>query len=226
MHQKPCPDMLSGESNVVKFCKKPESENLKNPQVSQFEVVKAIYDSGLLSEYGLSGSAKLVLIALAHHYNPNKKDMFPSQKFLSKQLGISERSAERAVAELKTANLITYETQKVNHYRFTEKFFISAKMSDAPRQNVGQKPRQNVGQTNKHEQKKNVNSSNNFYSNQPKGMEYVPFEPIDRVRDERTPENDFETAKNFVNELLPLAQNSLIASKIQKVKDIWGPENF
>jgi hypothetical protein len=57
-------------------------------------------------------------------------------------------------------------------------------------------------------------------------MEYVPFEPVERVRDERTPENDFETAKKFVNELLPLSQNPLIASKIKKITDIWGLENF
>ena len=41
--------------------------------MSQFEISKRIYSSGILSRIELSMSAKLVLIALANHYNPEKK---------------------------------------------------------------------------------------------------------------------------------------------------------
>lgn len=216
--------MLSGGSNIVKFRK----DAKKRYEFSQFEIVRAIYDSQILAQDNLSGSAKLVLIALAHHYNPNKKDMFPSQKYLAQQLGISERSAERAVAELKSADLITYETKRVNRYQFTAKFFTSAKMSGHIRQNVGQEDRQNVGQTNKHEQKNNSfkKGFSEFNSSQPKGIDYPKAAPIAYERDERTPENDFETAQKFVSDLWEMRSNHIIKAKLENVFDIWGVENF
>ena len=214
--------MISDASNIVKFCKKtPDIVNL-----TQFEIVRAIYDSGILAEITLSPATKLVLIAIAHHFNPKKEDMFPSQKFIAKKLGISERSAERAVAELKKADLISYQTQRVNHYKFTAKFFESVKLSGKFRQIVGKEVRQIVGQTNKHEQKNNGFSKNNFYSNQPKGIDYVDLPTPNHKRDERTPENDFETAQNFVKELLPMSQNPLIKVKLEKIYQIWGAEKF
>ena len=220
MHSKPCPDMLSGGSNIVNFCKPSES----GEKFSQFEIVRAIYDSGMLANADVSGSAKLVLIALAHHYNPRKKDMFPSQKYLAQQLGISERSAERAVAELKTAGLVTYETKRVNRYQFTAKFFASAKLSGHIRQNVGCNDRQNVGQTNKHEQKNNSfkKDFSGVSNPQPKGMEYPKFVPEAHIRDDRTPENDFETAKKFVCDLWSMKDNHLVRAKLEKVLAVWG----
>ena len=91
--------------------------------MSQFEISKRIYSSGILSRIELSMSAKLVLIALGNHYNPEKNGMFPSQKFISEQIGISLKSVERAIKELKNANLLVYVTKKVNCYYFTTKFF-------------------------------------------------------------------------------------------------------
>jgi len=222
MHQKPCPDMISDTSNIVKFCKKPT----ETTKFTQFEIVRAIYDSGILAKNELSPATKLVLIALAHHFNPKKVDMFPSQKFIAKQLGISERSAERAVAELKKASLITYETIKVNHYKFTAKFFESVKLSENPRQIVGASTRQIVGQTKNSEQKNNIYQKTNFYSNQPKGIEYQDLEPPKHKRDERTPENDLPTAQNFVHELLPMSHNPLIKAKLEKIYEIWGAQNL
>lgn len=222
MHQKPCPDMISGQSNIVKFCKKQGA----TPNFTQFEIVRAIYDSGILAQNSLSPATKLVLIAIAHHFNPKKADMFPSQRFIAKQLGISERSAERAVAELKKADLITYETIKVNHYKFTAKFFESVKLSDKFRQIVGTDARQIVGQTNKHEQKNNNFQKSSFYSNQPKGIEYQDLETPSHQRDDRTPENDFQTAQKFVQELLPMKHNPLIKAKLDKIFEIWGAENL
>lgn len=223
MHSKPCPDMLSGGSNVVKFCKQDNGNRPQKTGLTQFDIVRAIYDSGILAINELSGSAKLVLIALAHHFNPNKEDMFPSQKYLAQKLGISERSAERAVAELKKANLITYETKRVNRYKFTTKFFETVKLSGQMRQNVGKEDRQNVGQTNKEEQKNNSFKKDfSFYSNQPKGIEYQKAAPIVHERDERTPDNDLETAQSFVAQLWEMRNNHLIKAKIERVLAIWG----
>lgn len=134
--------------------------------ITQFELTKTIYESEIFSKIKMTASSKLFLWALCTHYNPNKEDMFPSQATVAKKLGMSTKSAERAVKELKDLGLITWVTKKVNHYNFSEKFFEMVKMSVKHRQNVGSDIRQNVGLTNKHEQKNNTKnfSFSNFGS--------------------------------------------------------------
>lgn len=150
--------LLKKDENAVK----PAQEKKKALDLKQLGLMKAIYFGGLLSK-DLSPTAKLVLQGLAYHYNPKKNFMFPSQKFLGEQLGMSTRSIERAIKELKTQGLIDYETKKVNFYFFTAKFWgliedsfkieeeqnplTESKESDT-RQNVGGEngaTRQNVG---------------------------------------------------------------------------------
>jgi len=75
--------------------------------VSQFEICKQIYTSGILNKVKLTPTSKLVLIALANHY----PKVFPSQKFIADQLGITERSVIRAIQELKNKGLILYITK-------------------------------------------------------------------------------------------------------------------
>ena len=132
--------------------------------ITQFELAKVLYTSGFLQSCNLTATAKLVLMALIQHYNANNADMFPSQKFLAKQLGISEKSVERAIANLRDEDYIYYVTQRVNRYRFTAHFFESVKMSVQNRQNVGSQHRQNVGQTNKEEKIKEKGNVLNFSS--------------------------------------------------------------
>ena len=131
---------------------KKQEKNWNSGTITQFELSKLLYTSGFLTKINLTPTAKLVLMALIQHYNANNAEMFPSQKFLSLQLGISEKSVERAIANLSSENLISYVTQKVNKYRFTAHFFEQIKMSVNHRQNVGCNHRQNVGQTNNAEQ--------------------------------------------------------------------------
>ncbi len=121
--------------------------------MSQFELTKILYVSGILAECNLTPCAKLFLWALCSHYNPNNESMFPSQQTVAEKLGISEKSAQRAVKELKTLGLIDYETKKVNHYVFGAKFFELVKMSGYVGQNVPGKGGQNVTLTNKKEKK-------------------------------------------------------------------------
>jgi len=125
--------------------------------LTQYELTKALYTSSIFSKYDLNPTTKLFLWALCTHFNPNKEDMFPSQTNVAKKLGISTKSAERAVKELTENGLIAYTTKRVNHYVFSEKFFEMVKKSVTVRQIVGNKIRQNVGLTNKHEQEKNKN---------------------------------------------------------------------
>ena len=122
--------------------------------ISQFELTKILYSSGMLAEIDLTPSAKLFLWALCSHYNPNNETMFPSQQTVAQKLGISEKSAQRAVKELKTHGLIDYDTKRVNHYTFGAKFFELVKMSCGDGQNVLLEGGQNVRLTNKHEKRK------------------------------------------------------------------------
>lgn len=131
----------AGENKVIRL------------NISQFELTKILYSSGILAECNLTPSAKLFLWALCSHYNPNNKTMFPSQQTVAAKLGISEKSAQRAVKELKTHGLIDYETKRVNHYVFGPKFFELVKMSGAVGQNVLKEEGQNVRLTNKKEKK-------------------------------------------------------------------------
>jgi DNA-binding Lrp family transcriptional regulator len=48
--------------------------------------------------------------------------MKPSIEYMSDKLGISVRAIHRAIKELSARGLITYETNKVNHYKFTAIF--------------------------------------------------------------------------------------------------------
>ncbi len=121
--------------------------------ISQFELTKILYSSGMLAKIDLTPSAKLFLWALCSHYNPNNDSMFPSQQTVAQKLGISEKSAQRAVKELKTHGLIDYETKRVNHYTFGAKFFELVKMSGLGGQNVASEGGQNVRLTNNHEKR-------------------------------------------------------------------------
>lgn len=122
--------------------------------ISQFELTKILYSSGMLSKIDLTPSAKLFLWALCSHYNPNNETMFPAQQTVAQKLGISEKSAQRAVKELKTHGLIDYETKRVNHYTFGPKFFELVKMSGVEGQNVLSDGGQNVRLTKKYEKRK------------------------------------------------------------------------
>ena len=131
---------------------------------SQFELLKNLYNNEVFAHVELTPSAKLFLWALCSHFNPKRETMFPAQATVAKRLGMSERSAERAVKELRDKGLITYTTKRVNHYVFAQKFFDLVKMSGKVGQNVGCEDRQNVALTNKHEQINNKEIFKNNFS--------------------------------------------------------------
>lgn len=127
---------------------------------TQFEVINALYDSKIFSKIKLTAGARLVLIALARHYNPANEDAFPSYTCIAEHTGVSRKSVERGIKELVNAKLITYRTQKVNRYRFTGYFFTCVNLSVDERQNDGGHQRQNVAQTNNHEKINNRHGRN------------------------------------------------------------------
>ena len=167
--------------NDLESCEQIDQRNTNNvlefkKTVTQYELTKIIYDSAFFAKIELTPSSKLFLWALCTHFNPENETIFPSQATVAKRLGMSEKSAERAVKELKEKNLIEYETKKVNHYKFSQKFFNLVKMSVIPRQNVESDNRQNVGLTNNKEQKKNNEKIKNLFDKKNAGWQKINYE--------------------------------------------------
>lgn len=172
---------VSDESDLRSCEQKSENKQICNilefkKTVTQYELTKIIYDSAFFAKVQLTPSSKLFLWALCTHFNPDNETMFPSQATVAKRLGMSEKSAERAVKELKEKNLVEYETKKVNHYKFSQKFFSLVKMSVQSRQNVGCDDRQNVGQTNNKKQKNNNERITNLFGNKNAGWQKINYE--------------------------------------------------
>ena len=196
--------------------------------VSQFEICKQIYTSGILNKVKLTPTSKLVLIALANHY----PKVFPSQKFIADQLGITERSVIRAIQELKNKGLILYITKNVNNYTFTNIFFEMINLSVRP----GQIDTLNTDKMSDKQikEQRNNNKVLNFSKNEQKrpyqqtGMHYKSPEAtrseISKVykRDDKSPMNDKETALKFILELQDKINNPIIRMQVEKVKQKWN----
>lgn len=166
--------------------------------ISQFELTKILYSDGILAKCDLTPTAKLFLWALCSHYNPNNESMFPSQQTVSKKLGISEKSAQRAVKELKNHGLIEYETKRVNHYTFGEKFFELVKMSGVVGQNVLKEGGQNVLLTNNKEKKEKQKEFFSFsYKGKARNAEYN--NGSEKIQKSRVP-NSEETKKMLLEQ--------------------------
>ena len=74
-----------------------------------------------LSQFNLKPTTKLVLLYLSGCYNPKHADVFPKQKTIALQMGISEASVIRAIQELHEEGLIISERKYTNRYRFTSR---------------------------------------------------------------------------------------------------------
>lgn len=174
--------------------------NTKKHAMTQFELSKVTLRN--LNKFNLTGNSKLVLLSLTDKY-PN---IFPSQKFIATELGISKRSVERAFTELRAKGIIitskNTDTDTLN-CRFTNIFFEIVNLSASPRQSDGQTYRQNGEQRNNHEKtNKKVNS---FYQNE--GIKYKSPEQTRAdyeksvETDNKSPLNDKQTAINWIKTL-------------------------
>ena len=197
-----------------------------NMALSQFTISKNVYNSGMLSKIKLTMSAKLVLIALTNHYNPEKPDIFPSQQYIAEHLGISIKSVNRAVQELTQAGLLIYETKNVNRYKFTAKFFAEIKMSV----NHGQSDNQTMDSLSmKHIKEKKNNTKVLNFQKINEGVKYKSPETTRNelreslgVRDDKTPYNDKETAVKFILACQRTAHINVVKKKIEEVRKIWN----
>jgi DNA-directed RNA polymerase specialized sigma subunit len=187
------------------------AQTAMKPKATNYELVRNIYFSGALNTLKITPTAKLVLIGLLNHYNPNNADMFPSISYLAKQLGISERSISRAIVDLKNAGLILYETKNVNRYRFTSIFFNIANLSNTPCQN-GNNDHDKL--SNKHVNKPLINNNFKNFKNNFSAVQGIIPKTAEQTKQEinkslnlntqevvKSPYNDKQTAIELINDL-------------------------
>ena len=85
--------------------------------IKQVELLNYLLNN--LQQFNLKPTTKLVLLYLAGCYNPKHADVFPKQKTIALQMGISERSVISAIQELHEEGLVISERKYTNRYRFT-----------------------------------------------------------------------------------------------------------
>ncbi len=85
--------------------------------IKQVELVNWLLNN--LQQFNLKPTTKLVLLYLAGCYNPKHADVFPKQKTIALQMGISERSVISAIQELHRQGLVISERKYTNRYKFT-----------------------------------------------------------------------------------------------------------
>lgn len=87
--------------------------------IRQVELLNYLLNN--LSQFNLKPTTKLVLLYLAGCYNPKHADVFPKQKTIALQMGISERSVISAIQELHKEGLVISERKYTNRYKFTSR---------------------------------------------------------------------------------------------------------
>ena len=95
------------------------AENHATHGVSQIKLTNFLLNN--LSQFNLKPTTKLVLLYLSGCYNPKHADVFPKQKTIALQMGISEASVIRAIQELHKEGLIISERKYTNRYKFTSR---------------------------------------------------------------------------------------------------------
>ena len=96
--------------------------------IKQVELLNYLLNN--LSQFNLKPTAKLVLMYLAGCYNPKHADVFPKQKTIALQMGISERSVISAIQELHREGLVISERKYTNRYRFTARILNLGGMNE------------------------------------------------------------------------------------------------
>ncbi len=96
--------------------------------IKQVELLNYLLNN--LQQFNLKPTTKLVLLYLAGCYNPRHADVFPKQKTIALQMGISEASVIRAIQELHKEGLIISERKFTNRYKFTSRILTLGKAEE------------------------------------------------------------------------------------------------
>ena len=196
--------------------------------IRQVELLNYLLNN--LSQFNLKPTTKLVLLYLAGCYNPKHADVFPKQKTIALQMGISEASVIRAIQELHKEGLILSERKYTNRYKFTSKilnlgaenesFSVSNNMQVENSQNVSSETSnlQAPYKEQKKEQKKEQT-----YSFSPKnegGNVYLFQSEEDRILEEYAKKRAKKSVQAYVKRLKESGSAAKIISEYKKQKKV------
>lgn len=92
--------------------------------VTNFDLMSAVYRSGIAKKFKLNPSSFAVLIGLCNHYNNKKGVVFPSIEYLMEHLNLSKPTVIKAINDLIDKRLILKTKQGChNVYAFTNVLF-------------------------------------------------------------------------------------------------------
>lgn len=192
--------------------------------IRQVELLNYLLNN--LSQFNLKPTTKLVLLYLAGCYNPKHADVFPKQKTIALQMGISEASVIRAIQELHKEGLILSERKYTNRYKFTsrilnlgaenESFSVSNNMQVENSQNVSSETSnlQDPYKEQEKEQKKEQTGENKG------GNVYLFQSEEDRILEEYAKKRAKKSVQAYVKRLKESGSASKIISEYKKQKKV------
>jgi hypothetical protein len=111
-----------------------------NQILTSTRLISHLYLSEIATKLKMNSSTFLVLISLCYHYNPQNKDSFPGQNYISLKTGLSISSVKRSIKDLLSKGLIVkYRNKYGNVYKFTTKFFDTLNLTPEKDQNESRK---------------------------------------------------------------------------------------
>ena len=173
--------------------------------VSQIKLTNFLLNN--LSQFNLKPTTKLVLLYLSGCYNPKHADVFPKQKTIALQMGISEASVIRAIQELHKEGLIISERKYTNRYKFTSRILnLGGMVEDFSQSNNMQvKNSQNVSSETSNLQAHNIEQEKEQIKEQTEvnkgGNVYLFQSEEDRILEEYAKKHGARNVKAYINTL-------------------------
>lgn len=199
------------------------------PNVTSFDLSKAVTFSRIFSKVKLSPSARLVLRCLIDFYNPKKGLVYPGQELISECTGCSVRSVKSAVEELRNTSLIlTVKNKNKLNYHFTNLFFELLEIALSGCKNSTSKSAKSAPSCHEQHETKQINNNSkilNFkkFNNRLEGQNYIGIEQTKKyIEDQRNikpgcpMDFSFEEAQQYLESLIPELKNSYFARELRK----------
>lgn len=200
--------------------------------IKQVELLNFLLNN--LQQFNLKPTTKLVLLYLAGCYNPKHADVFPKQKTIALQMGISERSVISAIQELHKEGLVISERKYTNRYRFTARILNQDPQNEflEPEEIAEAKCENFISETEKFahpciEQEQEQFKEQTVKSNsieiegiKNRGGNVYSFQSNDSILEEYAIKHNAKNIKAYINTLKSSGSAAKIISKYKKAKNV------
>ena len=183
-----------------------------------------------LQQFNLKPTTKLVLLYLSGCYNPKHADVFPKQKTIALQMGISERSVISAIQELHKEGLVISERKYTNRYRFTARILNLGGMVEdfsQPEEIAEAKCKDCTLQYEKsaypyiEQEEKQIKGQTYSFSTKKEGGNVYSFQSTeDRILEEYAAKHGARNVKAYVNTLKSSGSAAKIISEYKKQEKV------